>query len=188
MALILSQGTRLPQTPPAAGDSLPTGSIIAFAGQNPPSGFLKCNGAAISRLDYAGLFGAIGTIYGAGDGTSTFNLPDLRGEFIRGWDDGRGIDVGRAIGSAQLDQMQRIMGSVTGRINRGVYIPQITNGAITTGFAEAESFSYSATSPKYPSASSFIFDSKNSADARTSEELAGETRSRNIALPYIIKF
>jgi microcystin-dependent protein len=51
-------------------------------------GWLKCNGAAVSRSTYAVLFAAIGTLYGAGDGTTTFNLPDYRGEFLRGLDDG----------------------------------------------------------------------------------------------------
>jgi phage-related tail fiber protein len=66
-----------------------------------PSGWLKANGAAVSRSTYSDLFAAIGTTYGSGDGSSTFNLPDLRGEFLRGWDDGRGVDSGRGFGSFQ---------------------------------------------------------------------------------------
>jgi hypothetical protein len=65
---------------------LPTGSVIAFAG-NPsssPSGYLLCNGAAISRTTYAGLFAVIGTLYGSGDGSTTFNLPNLNDKFIQG--------------------------------------------------------------------------------------------------------
>ncbi|CAM2154474.1 putative Phage tail collar domain-containing protein [Paraburkholderia tropica] len=62
---------------------------------------LRCNGAAISRTAYAALFAKIGTTYGGGDGVSTFNVPDLRGEFIRVWDDGRGVDPGRGVGSWQ---------------------------------------------------------------------------------------
>ena len=61
----------------------------------PPSGYLKCNGAAVSRTTYADLFAEIGTAFGAGDGSSTFNVPDFRGEFVRGWDDSRGVDSGR---------------------------------------------------------------------------------------------
>lgn len=83
-----------------------TGMIAPFAGDTPPSGWLKCNGAAISRSTYIALFNQIGTTYGSGDGSTTFNLPDLRGEFIRGWDDGRGIDTGRAIGSFQADELK----------------------------------------------------------------------------------
>lgn len=84
-----------------AAQLAPTGGVAAFARSTAPSGWLKANGAAISRTAYAALFAAIGTTYGAGDGFTTFNLPDLRGEFIRGADDGRGLDAGRAFGSVQ---------------------------------------------------------------------------------------
>lgn len=77
------------------------GSVSTFAMSTPPAGWLKANGAAVSRSTYAALFAAIGTTFGAGDGSTTFNLPDLRGEFVRGWDDGRGLDSGRAFGSSQ---------------------------------------------------------------------------------------
>lgn len=80
------------------------GVVMFFGSGNLPSGWLKANGAAISRTTYADLFAVIGTVYGVGDGSTTFALPDLRGEFIRGWDDGRGIDSGRVIGSAQSSQ------------------------------------------------------------------------------------
>ncbi|MFV1850554.1 MAG: phage tail protein [Thalassospira sp.] len=82
------------------------GAVSAFAMPTPPEGWLVCDGAAISRTDYADLFAAIGTVWGAGDEISTFNLPDLRGEFVRGFDAGRGVDVDRVFGSCQLDQMQ----------------------------------------------------------------------------------
>lgn len=79
------------------------GAVAYCAAANAPVGWLKCNGAAVSRATYARLFAAIGTRFGAGDGT-TFNLPDLRGEFIRSWDDGRTLDNGRALGSVQTGQ------------------------------------------------------------------------------------
>lgn len=81
----------------------PAGQVAYFAFSSAPSGWLKANGAAVSRATYSALFAAIGTTYGGGDGSTTFNLPDLRGEFIRGWCDGRPVDVGRAFGSAQTD-------------------------------------------------------------------------------------
>ena len=84
----------------------PSGQIAFFAGNRAPTGWLKANGAAVSRTAYAALFAAIGTTYGAGDGRNTFNLPDLRGEFVRGWDDGRGVDANRALGSAQGDEIK----------------------------------------------------------------------------------
>lgn len=79
----------------------PVGMVAHFPQTTAPSGWLKCNGAAISRTTYAALYAIVGTSFGVGDGFSTFNVPDLRGEFIRGWDDGRGVDAGRALGSVQ---------------------------------------------------------------------------------------
>jgi phage-related tail fiber protein len=69
-----------------------------------PAGSLKANGATVSRTAYAALFAVIGTTYGKGDGFNTFNLPDLRGEFIRSFDDGRGVDSGRALGTWQAGE------------------------------------------------------------------------------------
>ena len=77
------------------------GQVAFFAMSTPPTGWLKANGAAVSRTTYANLFAVVGTTYGAGDGSTTFNVPDLRGEFLRGWDDARGVDSGRAIASSQ---------------------------------------------------------------------------------------
>ena len=65
-------------------DPIPTGVILTFGGSTVPEGFLLCNGAAISRTTYAKLFAAIGTLYGAGDGATTFNLPDMRDRFAEG--------------------------------------------------------------------------------------------------------
>ena len=79
---------------------------MGFHQASAPNGWLKANGAAVSRTVYANLFAAIGTSAGAGDGVTTFNLPDWRGEFMRGWDDGRGIDAGRTIGSWQADSFK----------------------------------------------------------------------------------
>ena len=82
------------------------GQIMFFAKNTPPSGWLKCDGSAVSRTTYNGLFSIIGTTFGNGDGSTTFNLPDLRGEFIRGWDNGRGIDSNRVFGSTQTDSFK----------------------------------------------------------------------------------
>lgn len=62
----------------------PIGTIIAVGHTTLPSGYLECNGQAVSRSTYSELFSLIGTTYGEGDGSSTFNVPDLRGEFLRG--------------------------------------------------------------------------------------------------------
>jgi phage-related tail fiber protein len=80
------------------------GDIKMCAYTSNPNGWLWCDGSAVSRVDYSDLFAAIGTTFGVGDGSTTFNLPDLRGEFVRGWDGGRGVDAGRVFGSAQSSQ------------------------------------------------------------------------------------
>lgn len=77
------------------------GQVAFFARATPPTGWLKANGAAVSRTAYGDLYAAIGTTYGGGDGSSTFNVPDARGEFLRAWDDGRGVDASRAFGTVQ---------------------------------------------------------------------------------------
>lgn len=87
------------------GLATPSGAITAYAGTSAPVGYLLCNGAAVSRTTYAALFAVLGSTYGDGDGSTTFNLPDLRGEFIRGFDSGRGVDSGRALGSFQTDEI-----------------------------------------------------------------------------------
>lgn len=80
--------------------------IIWEPSATPPAGYIKANGAVISRTAYAWLFGRIGITFGAGDGITTFSLPDLRGEFLRGLDDGRGVDAGRVIGTGQAQDTQ----------------------------------------------------------------------------------
>ena len=82
---------------------LPVGSIIPFPTTTIPPGYLECNGAEVGRATYEELFNVVGTIYGEGDGLTTFNLPDYRGEFLRGLDNGRGVDTDRIIGSSQSD-------------------------------------------------------------------------------------
>lgn len=84
-------------------DEYMAGQVVFVAGNAIPTGYLECNGATVSRATYATLFSAIGSIYGPGDGATTFHLPDLRGEFLRGADKGRGVDSGRAVGSFQGD-------------------------------------------------------------------------------------
>lgn len=88
------------------GNNVMVGAIVPFAMTSAPSGWIKANGAAISRTTYAQLFSKIGTTHGAGNGSTTFNVPDLRGEFIRMWDDGRGVDSGRVFGSFQADEFK----------------------------------------------------------------------------------
>ena len=164
---------------------VPSGAVAHFAMNTAPTGWLKANGAAVSRTTYATLFAAIGTTFGVGDGSTTFNLPDLRGEFLRGWDDSRGVDSGRAFGSAQLDQMQKITGNTSMASTVGMVYPTAgQGGAFSYGVQ-----SYS-TSPAGGAATSWrlTFDSALSPDARVSSTTSGETRARNIALLACIKF
>jgi microcystin-dependent protein len=87
-------------------EGVPSGSVIYVAMNTAPTGYLKANGAAVSRTTYAALFAAIGTTFGVGDGSTTFNVPELRGEFIRSWADGRAVDTGRTFGSSQGEAIQ----------------------------------------------------------------------------------
>jgi microcystin-dependent protein len=74
---------------------VPAGCVMPFAGATPPDGWLLCYGQAVSRTDYSDLFAAVGTAYGAGDGSTTFNLPDLRGRVAAGKDDMGGSAASR---------------------------------------------------------------------------------------------
>lgn len=71
---------------------VPTGTIIAYGDEAAPDGWLYCDGSAVSRTTYSTLFGVIGVKFGYGNNSTTFNLPDLRGRFLRGFDDGTGVD------------------------------------------------------------------------------------------------
>ena len=144
------------------GGAVPAGSIQYFAGSSAPDGYLKANGALISRTTYADLFTAIGTTFGVGDGSTTFAVPDLRGEFPRGWDDGRGIDSGRAFGAAQADAVQDHTHSMPAVISLGGSL--IIDNAGSAG------------------------KQNNATGAMTTGTSAAETRPRNIALLAIIKF
>lgn len=85
------------------GTFVPSGAVFMFAMPTAPAGYLPCDGSAVSRTTYAQLFAAVGTAFGAGNGTTTFNIPDMRAMFPRGWDNGRGIDQPRDFGSTQQD-------------------------------------------------------------------------------------
>lgn len=140
---------------------IPVGTTMFFSANSAPSGFLKANGAAISRTVYSSLFAVIGTTFGAGDGSTTFNLPDLRGEFIRGYDDGRGIDSGRVLGSRQAGAVEAHTHSYT------------TNGTTYTAQSSGSSTSSVMRVPTTTTTSSYG---------------GTETRPRNIALLACIKY
>jgi microcystin-dependent protein len=172
-----SGGTKGLVPAPAAGDTaaarflsasgtfaaaVPVGSVTMYAANTAPTGWLECSGAAVSRTTYAGLFAAIGTVFGTGDGSTTFNLPDMRGEFARGWDNGRGVDPARAFGSAQADELEAHVHSVQPPAASG----EAGSGLTTTGSGGVETIT--------------AYDTASTGGT--------ETRPRNIALMFIIKF
>lgn len=109
------------------GSKIPSGMVQPFVGTAAPAGFLSCDGSVVSRTTYSELFSVIGTSHGEGDGSTTFHLPDYRGRFLRGMDDGAtrdpdagtrtapntGGNVGDAIGSVQGDTIRNISGDMT---------------------------------------------------------------------------
>lgn len=160
------------------------GEVAFFARTTPPSGWLKANGAAVSRTTYAALFAAIGTTFGAGDGRTTFNLPDLRGEFLRGLDDGRNIDRGRRLGTAQGDAIRNITGKLDGSAmgsgNQVLEGKMIASGAIGTTYQQRQ---WSGDQGGWGEQSvSFDF------DASRVVPVANENRPRNVALLACIKY
>lgn len=94
-----ASGTLALEGGPSGG--LPPGTVVHGAYQTVPEGWLMCNGQSVSVAEYEDLYAAIGNVFG-GDATN-FNVPDLRGQFLRGWDDGKGVDPGRVFGSEQGD-------------------------------------------------------------------------------------
>ncbi len=157
------------------------GQVIAFAMDTPPQGYLECDGAAVSRTTYARLFGRLSTLYGVGDGTTTFNLPDLRGEFVRGWDHGRGIDAARAIGTAQADRLKNHDHWLTtsGAAGTGLYaIPDAT-------FGQYESVN---NAPAAGQTISTLTHDGWSGPGGSDVFSTVETRPRNVAMLFCIKY
>ena len=148
------------------GSALPVGVPVPWPLATPPTGWLKCNGAPFAAENYPKL----ALVYPG------LVLPDLRGEFIRGWDDGRGVDSGRALLSAQSDTLQNITGSffdmTTGTNNN-------TLGAFTSSIVQPN-LTPIAIGGTYKQAN-YYFDA--SLVARTSTE----TRARNIAFNFIVR-
>ena len=174
----------------AAG--VPVGTILTFGASTPPSGFLECNGSAISRSTYASLFSILSTTHGAGDGSSTFNLPDLRGQFVRGWDNSAGVDASRVFGSTQTDQNKNhthttdsvtLTGGIR-KISEGFGAGGSASGVFTkTADGNNTITGSSSTSP----VGGVDFDGTHT---HTISSSGGGTEARptNLALMYIIKF
>lgn len=163
----------------ALNTAVPAGAIMPFARDTSPSGWLVANGAAYSRTEYATLFAAIGTTYGSGNGSTTFNVPDLRAEFIRGWDNGRGIDPGRVFGSVQASQNLAH--------NHGVSDPGHAH-TYTGGPANNERHVFESFSHPSPNAGYGTYGTGWAATGISIQSSGGtEARPRNIAMLYCIK-
>ena len=153
---------------------VPTGTVVFGAYQAAPDGWLVCDGSSHPVATYPNLHAAIGNTFG-GDATN-FNVPDLRGEFIRGWDDGRGVDPGRGFGSAQGDAIRNITGSVGQQSNRNCF-----DGG-TGAFYLIGGGNSAAAETANPSPNLLEF------DASRVVPTAPENRPVNVALLPIIKY
>ncbi|EKZ8980441.1 tail fiber protein [Escherichia coli] len=147
------------------GSALPVGVPVPWPSATPPTGWLKCNGAPFSAEEYPEL----AKVY------PTNKLPDLRGEFIRGWDDGRGVDSGRTLLSAQGDAIRNITGNV------GVY----SDGLLT--YASGVFSLGPASSNRQNPISGTGSNAYATFDASKVVPTANENRPRNIAFNYIVR-
>ena len=167
------------------GAGAPVGTVLANAGNAVPTGYLACNGAAVSRSTYADLFSICGSTYGSGDGSSTFNLPDLRGEWVRGWDAGggsaRGVDSGRGIGTFQSDQNKDHTHTIS------ITDPGHTHD-IDGAVDDADSGVYVAAGDNSGTLSNRAKSNVTGISASATDSGGDEVRVRNIALLYVIKF
>ena len=150
----------------AEGSALPVGVPVPWPSATPPTGWLKCNGAAFSSEKYPKLAKAY----------PTNKLPDLRGEFIRGWDDGRGVDAGRQLLSSQGDAIRNIEGFADGGIG-------MSFDAIRGAFYDA-----GTRSARMPNNTTTIDKTDDLGfDASRVVPTANENRPRNIAFNYIVR-
>jgi microcystin-dependent protein len=186
----------------ATPDSVPTGCVFCRAAASVPAGYLECNGAAVSRSTYSALFAVIGTTYGSGNGSSTFNLPDLRGEFVRGFDNGRGVDSGRSINNPQGSANQShnhsygnagitVSGANHRHNARGFSLqPSVASVAITLGSGQSYQIGYRTSDSG--STNQAILNSGNLSMSGTvgitiNNTGGNESRPRNVAMMYIIR-
>ena len=155
---------------------LPIGTVMYFAASAAPVGWFECDGRNLSTQSFPDLFAAIRYTYGGGG--LNFNLPNLRGEFLRGWDNGRGVDSGRAFGTIQTDAMRRLSGeapmyAINGFGTGSGVFSQPPQNALGNGTAPGGLANYGVR-----------FDSQAALPSNT----ASEFRPRNVALLPCIKY
>jgi microcystin-dependent protein len=161
-------------------EAAPPGTVVAFAGGTIPVGWLLCDGRAVSQADYPELAAALGTSWGPADAGGSFTLPDFRGQFLRGVDDGLGVDPDspRVVGSAQGFAIENIVG----------VLPEIA----TNTFSDSPLFritrrDYGAdmglsSNSDADAVNTFTFDASAVVDTAT------ETRPTNRAVQFIVKY
>jgi len=175
--------------------AVPAGCIMPFAGPvaNIPAGWMLCDGTAISRSTYANLYNVIGVAWGTGDGSTTFNLPDLRGMFLRGvagtdtvgdpdagtrLANAHGGNSGNNVGSYQGDAIRNITGSfVAGQ--RWMYNESTTGPFTATQNAAGTTYEHHA---QYTGNIRYMFNANNSVPT------GSDNRPKNVAVNYIIKY
>lgn len=165
---------------------IPAGTIIQSASKSTPQGYLKCNGASVSRVSYQKLFEVIGTTFGSDD-NNTFRLPDLRGRFVRGFSDGSSLDSDRAFGSSQDDAIRNITGSFSDLVWQDKTI--ITKGIGTSGvFVRNPSIQNDAAIITGNSRTIYNGGDSTLFDASRVVPTADDNRPYNIALNFYIKY
>lgn len=166
----------------AEASALPVGTMVGFPVNKVPPGFLEIDGSVKSIAAYPDLAAFLGTAFNKGDeGVGNFRLPESRGEFLRGWDHGRGVDPGRAAGSAQLDALQNITGSFSVRQTDQVAADIGGLGGAYKYGPDGVSGGIKEISTTVKPLNTIQFDA--SLVART----ASETRPRNLAVMWCIK-
>ena len=168
-----------------AADLTPAGAVIAFAGVNAPSGWLLCDGSVVNRVTYERLFDAIGINFGQGDGSTTFNLPDLQGYFIRGRDNdtGNDPDASSRTASATGGNAGDNVGSKQESAMWGHTFGDGTTGLRNEGINRGSSTVYSHVTLSETKPKCIIMDD----GIHGTPNLSSESRPRNVYMNYIIK-
>jgi microcystin-dependent protein len=177
---------------------IPAGVVVAYAGPTAPPGYLLCNGEAVSRTQYQALYLAIGTMHGKGDGSTTFNLPDYRGRFLRGVDGtaGRDPDSGRraaANGGNAGNNVGSVQDSQLGSHSHGVDDPGHTHplnidialGGLWT-FGEGQPNNWGMNQGAHQPAAVSAASSKTGITVQNAG--GSETRPANVYVNFIVKY
>lgn len=159
----------------ALAAAVASGTVTMWPVASAPAGYLLCDGTAYSRTTYPALFTILGTLYGVGDGSTTFNIPDYRGYFLRGLDNGRGIDTGRTMGTIQADAL-------------GTHTHTITDDGHTHDVTASKQTGTSLGGPNNNTGTNFTFATTSSTTGIIINATGDvETRPKNISINFVIK-